>query len=122
MRLESTSDEALAAMIGASIRSYRLRRNLKQDDLAEQIGVSKPTIVALEKGHAKLTVVIGALRALRQLGLLDALLSKPKPSPMQVLRMAGKQRLRASPSTLSKAQKRTAGGIVASLPNTKPKE
>lgn len=96
MRIESMTDEAIAAQIGEAIKAYRLRKDMKQEDLAQEIGVSKPTVVHLEQGQVKLSVLIAALRALRKLDLLESLTSPPRPSPLMVARMEGKDRLRAS--------------------------
>lgn len=98
MRLDSMSDDAIALEIGKALKRYRLLRNLSQDQLAKEIGVSRPTVSDLEKGQAKLVAVIAALRVLRRLDLLAALTAEPRKSPIQAVRMAGKSRVRASPS------------------------
>lgn len=90
------TDEAIAVQIGKAIKAYRLRKDMTQEDLALQMGVSKPTVVHLEQGQVKLSVLIAALRALRKLDLLESLTSPPRPSPLMAARMEGKERLRAS--------------------------
>jgi transcriptional regulator with XRE-family HTH domain len=68
-------DEAPAqalARLGSRIRIARLRRKLRQVDLARQIGRTRATVVAIEQGAA--TTEIGAyVSALWALGLLQEL-------------------------------------------------
>ncbi len=37
--------------LGQTVRLARLRRNLSQAELAERMGVARPTVAALEKGN-----------------------------------------------------------------------
>jgi DNA-binding XRE family transcriptional regulator len=69
--LEDASVQALARL-GSRIRVARLRRKLRQVDLARQIGRTRATVVALEQGAP--TTEIGAYAsALWALGLLREL-------------------------------------------------
>lgn len=95
MRTQSLSDAAIAARLGDSLRAYRLRRNLSHQKLAEEIGISRPTLSRLESGSGTIANLIAALRALRRLDLLDALLEPPMESPLQAAVNAGHQRIRA---------------------------
>ena len=47
--LSRISVEALS-ILGASIRAGRLRRRWTIDELAERVGVSRPTIIKVERG------------------------------------------------------------------------
>lgn len=38
-----------------NLKAYRLKRKMTQDELAEKSGVSRTTIVAIERGDAKVT-------------------------------------------------------------------
>lgn len=38
-----------------NLKVYRLKRKMTQDELAEKSGVSRTTIVAIERGDAKVT-------------------------------------------------------------------
>lgn len=64
-----TSDtEQILKKMGLQIKSARLRRNIKAEEVAEQAGISKGTLTAIEKGVS--TVSIGAYAAaLQVLGL-----------------------------------------------------
>jgi transcriptional regulator with XRE-family HTH domain len=67
-------DVAAQALVrlGSRIRIARLRRKLRQEDLAQQIGRTRATVIALEQGSA--TTEIGAyVAALWALGLLQEL-------------------------------------------------
>jgi transcriptional regulator with XRE-family HTH domain len=69
--LEDAPAQALVRL-GSRIRLARTRRKLRQEDLARQIGRTRPTVVALEKGSP--STEIGAyVSALWVLGLLQEL-------------------------------------------------
>lgn len=55
--------------MGAQIKRARLRRNMSVDVIAEQIGISEPTLYAIEKGSP--TVSIGAYAAVLAVLELD---------------------------------------------------
>ncbi len=58
----------LASNLGERIRHARLRRRMSATEMAERIGVSRPTLRSLERGD--MTVSLGVLvRALGVLGL-----------------------------------------------------
>lgn len=84
--------------MGSRLTAIRLGKNLTQADLAEQAGVSKRTILRLESGEvaARLSAFIRVCRALGILAQLNILLPEPGPSPVDLLRMHGKVRRRAS--------------------------
>lgn len=70
--------EQVITQLGANIATARLRRHWRQEDLADKTGLTRMTIVAIEKG--KLGTGIGAyVAALWALGLHDdvALLAAP---------------------------------------------
>jgi DNA-binding XRE family transcriptional regulator len=68
---ESAPAQALLRF-GKRIRLARIRRKLRQEDLASQIGRARATVVAIEKGSP--TTEIGAyVTALWALGLLQEL-------------------------------------------------
>ncbi len=97
MRLEGGhSDETVLAEIGGRLARTRLERNLSQEQLALEAGVSKATVERLEAGEAvKSTSLIRVLRALGLLEALDRLIPEPLPSPIERLRLQGRQRQRA---------------------------
>jgi putative transcriptional regulator len=97
MRIETAlSDDAVLKELGERLARTRLERNLSQERLAGEAGVSKATIERLEAGEpVKSTSLIRALRALGRLEALDQLLPEPLPSPIERLRLQGRRRQRA---------------------------
>lgn len=98
MRIESqNSDEIVLAELGRRLARTRLERNLSQQQLADEAGLSKKTIERLEGGESvKSASLIRALRALGLLDVLDRLVPEPLPSPIERVRLQGRRRRRAS--------------------------
>lgn len=97
------SDDALLAQLGKRLLQYRLNKNMTQAALAEEAGVSERTINRVEHGHS--TQLSNFFRLLRSLGLLenmDAFIPEPAISPMQQMKLQGKNRKRASSSESKK--------------------
>ena len=91
------SDEAILQELGHRLTRCRLDRGLTQADLAEQAGVSKRTVERVEAGGS--TQMVTMVRIMRVLGLLDGLnkaVPESAPRPLDLLKMKGKQRQRAS--------------------------
>ena len=96
MNYYAMTDEAIAAEIGRRIESRRLENNLPQAVVAAEVGVSEVTYRNAVKGKAKLSVLIGMLRALGELDQLDSLLPERPFSPVERMKLEGKKRQRAS--------------------------
>ncbi len=98
MRLDSQlTDAAVLEELGTRLRQARLNRNLTQGRLAEEAGVSPPTINKLEHGKpVQLTTLVRAMRVLGLLDGLEAAIPEPSPSPIDQLRRRGRERKRAS--------------------------
>ncbi len=91
------SDRAVLREIGRRLKRKRLDKNLTQQTLADMAGLSRTTISDLERGApAGLLTVIQILRGLGGLEELDAFLPDPGLSPLQLARLKGRQRQRAS--------------------------
>ncbi len=102
MGFETMADQAIAAEIGRRIEQMRLERNLTQQQLADAVGLSRVSYGKLESGQAKLTNVIDVLRALDQLALVENFIPETTFSPIEQLKMKGRQRKRASGSRIEK--------------------
>lgn len=97
--IEAT-DRRVLTELGERIARHRLNRNLTQDQLAREAGVSKRTVVRLENGESsQLTNLIRILRALELLSNLDSLIAVPPASPIEAMKAKSRERRRASPSS-----------------------
>jgi len=94
---KSQSDEAVLSEVGARMARRRLDFRLTQADLAEQAGVSKRTVERIEAGaSAQSSSMIRIFRVLDLIQTLDSMIPEPGPSPMDLLKLKGKVRQRAS--------------------------
>lgn len=100
MRIDSgQSDETVLAELGQRLRRTRLERNLSQVELAEEAGVERKAIQRVEAGESvRSTSLVRLLRALGLIEALDRLVPEPPASPIELVRLRGKQRQRASGS------------------------
>ena len=98
--IDDSSDEAVLTELGNRIVQDRLNRNLTQDMLAVETGVSKRTVIRIEQGQStQSSNLIRVLRALHLLQNFEALIPPPVASPIQQAKMHGKMRKRASSKT-----------------------
>ncbi|MBU1211543.1 MAG: helix-turn-helix domain-containing protein [Alphaproteobacteria bacterium] len=79
--------EAALARLGRNIRTARLRRRIKLEELAERIGVSRFALADAEKGKPTTSVVIyaGALWALGLIGDLEGVADPDKDAEGKAL-------------------------------------
>ena len=97
MSLYGMSNAALLGELGQRLRSRRLQLNLSQQALADRAGVSRMTVTNFEHGRSVgVLTLIQLLRALDALDSLDAFVPDPGPSPLELAKMKGKERRRAS--------------------------
>ncbi len=90
------TDKGIGVEVGHRIRSFRLRRNLTQQQVADAAALSLNAIKALESGKGKLLTLIAVLRELGALDSFDSFIPPPPVSPLQLARQQGKKRQRAS--------------------------
>lgn len=98
MNFKSMTDQAVAEEIGRRIDQIRLERNLTQQQLADAVGLSRVSYARLVAGQAKFINVIAVLRVLDQLSLVERFVPETMFSPLEQLKMRGKQRRRATGS------------------------
>ena len=97
MKIESMSDKAILGELGSRLQRERLNRNMTQADLALKAGVSLRSLQYLEAGQpCSLASLIRIVRALGNLAALDAFFPEPGLSPVQLARLKGRERQRAS--------------------------
>jgi len=98
MKIEGLlTDEAILAELGGRLVQRRLELQLTQEILAEQAGVSKRTVERIEAGATTQTsTLIRILRVLELLDRLEILVPEAGPRPMDLIRLKGKARKRAS--------------------------
>ena len=87
------------ATLGNRLRAARLNRNMTQSVVGEAAGLSRKTVINAEKGQASLEVFVALLIALGEAEQLNNFLPPQTLSPIQLLKLRGKQRQRASRST-----------------------
>lgn len=90
------TDEAITKEIGSRIEQIRLEADLSQAKLAAELGISAKTYRAVINGNGKFELVIGVLRALKKLELVDNFIPEIPVSPIALLKLEGKKRRRAS--------------------------
>jgi transcriptional regulator with XRE-family HTH domain len=98
MGFERMTDEAIAAEIGTRIEQLRLEKNLTQQQVADAVGLSRVSYGKLVRGQGKFANVIAVLRVLDQLTLVEQFVPEVGFSPMELLKLKGKQRQRARSS------------------------
>ena len=87
-----TSDQAVLKELGKRLRQRRVRARLKQQELAEQAGLSRSTVSRIENGHPVQTPeCIRYLRGLGLLGELDQALGDLSQGPLARARMQKQQ-------------------------------
>ena len=97
MNLEGMSERAVLEELGIRLQTQRLGANLSQAEVARKAGVSRRGLQNLENGRGcTLSLLIRVLRALGKLQQLEALLPETGPSPIQLAKLKGRERQRAS--------------------------
>ena len=92
----SMTDNRIATEIGERFRQLRLRINYTQEELSKRALISVTALKSLESGKAKISTMIAVLRELNALDDLDNFLPDPGISPLQLAKMKGKKRKRAT--------------------------
>ncbi|WGL99609.1 helix-turn-helix transcriptional regulator [Arsenophonus sp. aPb] len=96
MSIFEKSASAIAAELGERLKQARLNHDLTQAEVAEMSGISRKTVLNAEKGNVQLENLIAIMAALNLLEQLDLLLPKQDISPIQLAKLQGKKRQRAS--------------------------
>jgi transcriptional regulator with XRE-family HTH domain len=93
------SDDAILAELGDRLARRRIDLQLTQADLANEAGVSKRTVERIESGaSAQMVNIIRICRVLDLVPELERLVPQATPRPMDLIKVKGRQRKRASSS------------------------
>ena len=97
MSIYGMSDRAILKEIGRRLKRKRLGKNLSQQKLADLAGINRTTVRDIEQGSPfGVLTLVEILRALDALDELNSFLPDPGISPLQLAKMKGKERRRAS--------------------------
>jgi len=96
MNASAKSPTTIAEELGERLRQARLNSDLTQVEVAERAGVSRKAVLNAEKGKAQLESFVAIMAALQLTEQLDLFLPKPPISPVQLIKLQGKKRQRAS--------------------------
>lgn len=108
MSISMSSAAAMAAELGERLKQARLNRDLTQTELAAAVGVTRKTMINAEKGKATLEIFVAMLQALELTQQLELFLPRQQISPLQLAKLQGKQRQRASRTGKKPAEEPTA--------------
>ena len=98
-------EDTVLQILGKRLARRRLELELSQAQLAEQAGVAKRSVERIEAGISTQTSTL--LRILRTLGVLDSFvdsIAEGGPRPLDLLKLKGRERRRASPAAKRKRQ------------------
>ena len=99
MDWNSQSNSVIIKEIGKRIKGYRIRKKMTQQEVAERAGISLYTVAQIEQGKSvSLSMLVPVLRVLRLLDNLELLLPEMGPSPIEMMKRAGKIPQRVRPA------------------------
>lgn len=92
------SDSAILKELAVFIKQVRLKKNYKQNELAEKAGIHRVTLSEFENGERSISLItfIELLRALNELELLEVFKTQTTISPLEMVKLEAKNRQRAS--------------------------
>ena len=96
MYFNSITPHAIATELGDRIKVARLNADLTQKELAEKSGISIKAVTNSEKGKSTLESIIAILVALEMTEQLNSFIPKQEISPVQLAKLQGKERKRAT--------------------------
>jgi len=96
------TNQAIAQVLGQRIEQIRLEQNRTQQQIADEVGLSRISYRNLVKGQAKFENIISVLRVLGKLDLVEQFIPEVGFSPIEQLKLQGKKRQRAKPNSSPK--------------------
>lgn len=105
--MDTSSIPAILLEIGRRVQRERLNQNLSQAELCRKAGISRKTMTNLETGApCSLVTFLAVLQGLNRLEHLDAFLPDPGISPIELAKLHGKVRKRATGKRKTKGRKK----------------
>ena len=104
MELKNMSPLAIAEELGNRLKQARLRADLTQAEVASRTGLNRRTILNAEKGKVQLENLVAILVSMDMADQLNIFLPVQEISPIQLAKLNGQQRQRASRSKKRKTQ------------------
>lgn len=86
----------IAEALGERLKRARLNKNLTQNEVAQLAWISRRAVLNAEKGDVRLADLVAILQALDLVDQLNLFLPEQPLSPIQLLKLRGKTRKRAS--------------------------
>lgn len=94
--MNKKSPKQVAEELGERLKRARLNRNMTQIEVAQYAGISRNAVAGAEHGRVQLETFVAILRALNLLDQLNSFLPAQPLSPIQLAKLHGKVRQRAS--------------------------
>ena len=85
--LYAMTDNAIAETVGQRIENIRLAANKSQQQISDEVGITRSTYRKLILGQAKLQTIIAVLRALNELPLVDDFIPDIEESRLLILKV-----------------------------------
>jgi len=104
MVLKNMSPAAIADELGHRLKQARLNADLTQTEVASRSGLNRRTILNAEKGKVHLENLVAILVAMDMVEQLNMFLPVQEISPIQLAKLKGQKRQRASRSKNRRAQ------------------
>ena len=98
MVFDKMSPIAIAEKIGERLKQARLNADLTQAEVASRTGLNRRTILNAEKGCVQLKNLVAILVSLGMVEQINMFLPVQEISPLQLAKLEGKKRQRASRS------------------------
>lgn len=96
MKFKKMSPSAIAEELGNRLKQARLNADLTQSEIASQSGLNRRTVLNAEKGKVQLENLVSILIAMDMVDQLNIFLPEQDISPIQLAKLKGKKRQRAS--------------------------
>ncbi len=106
MKLENMSSVAIAEELGRRLKQARLNADLTQAEVASRAGLNRRTILNAEKGKVQLENFVAILISMDMADQLNMFLPVQEISPLQLAKLKGQKRQRASKSKQRNARTR----------------